>query len=159
MYIFVNWSLHQATCHHQFGCAEGNQPETFNLLVNMTIFFCLVRTRTLHWLSTISTAPSSCTESCTVQVYLGVSTSCTYCRTYCVCTVITVHTQYCMKFLKCASSSPPGVFSFKISHVWIMGGLALTPAISITKKEKMIWRIPTHHVCNDYDIMWRHLLM
>jgi Ca2+/Na+ antiporter len=46
MYIFVSWSLHQATCHHQSGCAEGNQTENFNLLVDMTIFFLLgVRTR------------------------------------------------------------------------------------------------------------------
>jgi hypothetical protein len=45
MYIFVNWSLHQATCHDQSGCARGNQPENFSLLVDTTIFFCFVRTR------------------------------------------------------------------------------------------------------------------
>jgi hypothetical protein len=45
MYIFVNWSLHQATCRDQSGCAKGNQLKNFSLLVDMTIFFCLVRTR------------------------------------------------------------------------------------------------------------------
>lgn len=45
MYIFVNWLLHQATCHDQSGCARGNQAENFSLLVDTTIFFCFVRTR------------------------------------------------------------------------------------------------------------------
>ena len=81
MYIFVSWSLHQATCHHQSGCAEGNQPENFNLLVDMTIFFLLgVRTRA-SYVELVQFLPSFHSinilySDCTVCSY------CTYIRTY-----------------------------------------------------------------------------